>query len=78
MALTQEGLAKRAGLPLPTYRKFEQKGLISLQGFVKILAALGALEDLSKILKENKTNYTSIDDVLTDTQKRRPKRGKIK
>ena len=29
MGLTQQGLAKRSGVPLPTLRKFEQKGLIS-------------------------------------------------
>ncbi len=28
--LTQEGLARRSGVPLPTLRKFEQKGSISL------------------------------------------------
>jgi predicted transcriptional regulator len=26
MELTQEGLAERSGVPLPTLRKFEQKG----------------------------------------------------
>lgn len=29
MNLTREGLAERSGAPLPTLRKFQQKGLIS-------------------------------------------------
>lgn len=33
VGLTQEGLANRAGVSLPTLRKFEQKGLISLESF---------------------------------------------
>ena len=42
--LTQEGLANRAGVALPTLRRFEQKGLISLEAFLKILMVLGSLE----------------------------------
>ena len=35
MDLTQEGLAERSGVPLSTLRKFEQKGNISLESFLK-------------------------------------------
>ena len=45
-SLTQAGLANRAGVPLPTLRKFEQKGLISLEAFLKILMVLGSLDTL--------------------------------
>ncbi|WP_443947630.1 helix-turn-helix domain-containing protein [Pedobacter sp. AW1-32] len=41
MELTQEELAKRAGVPLPTLRKFEQKGWISLESFFKFLMVVG-------------------------------------
>jgi len=43
--LTQAGLAERSGVPLPTLRKFEQKGLISLESFLKLLMVLGAAND---------------------------------
>jgi hypothetical protein len=33
MALTQEGLSERSGVPLAALRKFEQKGSISLEFF---------------------------------------------
>ncbi len=44
MDLTQEGLAERSGVPLPTLRKFEQKGAISLESFLKLQMVVGGLE----------------------------------
>ncbi|MDN4014565.1 helix-turn-helix transcriptional regulator [Chryseobacterium gambrini] len=43
MNLTREGLAERSGVPLPTLRKFEQKGLIFLDSFLKLLSVVGGL-----------------------------------
>ena len=48
MELTQEGLAERSGVPLPTLRKFEQKGAISLESFLKLQMVLGGLEGVLK------------------------------
>ncbi|WP_394699125.1 helix-turn-helix domain-containing protein [uncultured Cohaesibacter sp.] len=41
MNLTQAGLADRSGVPLPTLRKFEQTGSISLEAFLKLLMVVG-------------------------------------
>ena len=41
MELTQEGLSERSGVSLSTLRKFEQKGVISLDSFLKILSVVG-------------------------------------
>ena len=49
--LTQEGLAKRSGVPLPTLRKFEQKGSISLESFLKLQMVIGGLEDILNATK---------------------------
>lgn len=46
MELTQEGLSERSGVPLPTLRKFEQKGAISLESFLKLLMVLGGIEEM--------------------------------
>ncbi len=73
--LTQAGLAKRAGIPLSTLRKFEQTGQISLLSFLKIQMVLGTLEDILKASEGKQTGFTSIDDVLAPTPKTR-KRGK--
>ena len=66
MELTQEGLAKRSGVALPTLRKFEQKGSISLESFLNLQMVLGGLEDILKAtqIKGQHTSFSSIDDVL--------------
>ncbi len=75
MELTQEGLAERSGVPLPTLRKFEQKGAISLESFLKLLMVVGEVEELLNILEPSKLTFNSIDDVLQDTDNVSRKRG---
>lgn len=75
MELTQEGLSKRSGVPLPTLRKFEQKGAISLESFLKLLMVLGGIEEMIEVLKPSKPNFTSIDEVLKNTDTISRKRG---
>lgn len=64
MNLTQAGLAERSGVPLPTLRKFEQKGAISLESFLKLQMVLGGLEDIVKSTQVKETEFSSIDEVL--------------
>lgn len=78
MELTQEGLAQRSGVPLATLRKFEQKGIISMESFLKILMVIGGIEELIEALKPSKPNFKSIDDVLKDTDAIYRKRGRRK
>ena len=73
--LTQEGLANRAGVALPTLRKFEQKGLISLEAFLKILMVLGVLEQFANVLENDEEQFESIDDVLKNRPKKPRKYG---
>ncbi|MBV6878803.1 XRE family transcriptional regulator [Chryseobacterium sp. FP211-J200] len=78
MNLTREGLAERSGVPLRTLRKFEQKGLISLDSFLKLLSVVGGLEEMVYILKPKEQSFKSIDDVLKSEKKTIKKRGSIK
>lgn len=78
MELTQEGLAERSGVPLSTLRKFEQKGLISLDSFLKLLMVVGGLEEVINVLKPNKPSFNSIDDVLKIDENITRKRGRKK
>ena len=78
MDLTQEGLAERSGVPLSTLRKFEQKGNISLESFLKLLSVIGGLEEVIKALKPNIPNFKSIDDVLKTEAEIIKKRGRKK
>ncbi len=71
MNLTQSDLAKRSGVPLPTLRKFEQKGTISLESYLKLQMILGNLEQIIETLEPALEEFSSIDDVLDDDKQTR-------
>jgi transcriptional regulator with XRE-family HTH domain len=75
MGLTQQGLAIRAGVSLPTLRKFEQKHTISLESFLKLLMVLDSLEQVVQATAPTQTKFSSIDDVLEDNEKKTPRKG---
>lgn len=76
--LTQEGLAERSGVALPTLRKFEQQGAISLESYLRILMALGGLEAVIEATKPARPSFSSIDEVLNAGNKILRKRGRRK
>ncbi|CAN7699778.1 helix-turn-helix domain-containing protein [Neorhizobium sp. LjRoot104] len=77
MELTQEGLSKRSGVPLPSLRKFEQKGVISLEAFLKLLMVVGGMEEVVQAVASREAPFASIDDVLkADTNRVVRKRGR--
>ena len=78
MDLTQEGLAERSGVPLSTLRKFEQRGMISLESFLKILSIVGGLQEMIEGLKPNTPAFKSIDEVIKIDEKTIKKRGSKK
>jgi DNA-binding transcriptional regulator YiaG len=75
MGLTQIGLAKRSGVSVATLRKFEQKGQISMESYLKLLIALGDLDKFLKATKPEQKSFNSIDDVLADKEQIKRKRG---
>ena len=75
MGLTQQGLAIRAGVSLPTLRKFEQKHTISLESFLKLLMVLDSLEQVVQATAPAQTKFSSIDDVLEGNEKKTPRKG---
>lgn len=72
---TQKGLAERAGVSLASLRKFEQKGSIALESLLKLLLVLGGLEAFIEAIENEKTDFQSIDDVLTNKTPSQRKRG---
>jgi len=64
MELTQDGLATRSGVPLPTLRKFEQTGEISLATLLKLLMVVGGMEEVVQAAAPRDMPFASIDDVL--------------
>lgn len=73
--LTQEGLSKRSGVSLSSLRKFEQKGVLSLESFIKLSMALGCMEKLIEATMPLGNNFSSIDDVMREKEGKKPKRG---
>ena len=71
-------MSARAGVPLSTLRKFEQKGVISLDSFLKILSVVGGLEEIVDALKLKEQHFKSIDEVLKSEEKPIKKRGSRK
>lgn len=59
---------------LSTLRKFEQKGVISLESFLKILSVVGGLEEMVNALKPKEQHFKSIDEVLKSEEKPTRKR----
>ncbi len=62
--LTQVGLAKRSGVTLPSLKRFERTGLISLDSLLKIALALGALEDFETVFKDKQQFSGTLDELL--------------
>ncbi len=75
MALTQQGLAERSGVALPTLRKFERTGVISLESFLKLHMVLGGLEAILKATQSEDRLFSSIDEVLKADSGSTRKRG---
>ena len=78
MDLTQEGVAARSGVPLPTLRKFEQKGIISLESFLKLQMVLGGLENIVEATRPMEQQFSSIDEVIEADNRQLRKRGRRK
>lgn len=64
--LTQAELAKMAGVPLSTYRRFEQTAQISLHGLLSVASALNALNDFSSLFASQ--TWSTMDEMLAESQ----------
>ena len=69
LRLTQAELARKAGMPLPTYRRFEQTAQISLHGLLAVASALGVLEDFHLLFASN--TWSTMDEMLAQTQSKK-------
>lgn len=62
MRLTQVELAQKAGLPVATYRRFEQTGKIAFGGLLQIAFALDCLSDFKALFATQ--TWATMDDML--------------
>ncbi len=70
---TQKMLAAKAGLSLPSYRRFESSGEISVRSLVMLAFALDMTDEFETLFSSK--SYQSIDDILKAEQTKQRKRG---
>lgn len=67
--ITQKAFAAKVGMPLPTYRRFETSGEISLRKLVAIADALDSADELERLF--TKRHYSSLEEVLKQGKPRK-------
>lgn len=71
---TQKVLAAKAGVTLPSYRRFETTGEISLRSLIMLAFALDMTDEFEALFSSKA--YQSIDDILKAEQSKQRKRGR--
>ncbi len=67
---TQAGLAAESGVSLSTLRKFEREGAISLMSYLKLLWALGGLQNMVLAREPGHVDgFNTIKDVLKEARR---------
>jgi transcriptional regulator with XRE-family HTH domain len=69
----QSTLAERSGVTLPSLRRFERTGQVSLQNLLRLVFALGRLSDFEQPLLSPAAG--SIAELEAAANPRKPKRG---
>ena len=62
--ITQRQLASRSNVSYASLCRFEQTGLISLEGFIKLAMELGVVDEIKELF--TRPVYTSIEEVVND------------
>ncbi|WP_321480076.1 helix-turn-helix transcriptional regulator [uncultured Bacteroides sp.] len=70
---TQKMLAAKAGVSLPSYRRFESSGEISLRSLVMLAFALDMTDEFETLF--NSRTYQSLDELMRTEQPKQRKRG---
>ncbi|MGC9369418.1 MAG: helix-turn-helix domain-containing protein [Paracoccaceae bacterium] len=74
LALTQNDLATRSGVPLATLKRFEQKGQISLASLLAVADALDALDGFGALFPA--VEATRLDDLDKPAARQRVRKRK--
>lgn len=72
--LTQQALAKRAGVSLGSLQRFENKAEISIKSLLKLAVALNATAEFKQLFSV--VNYQHIDEVIDSQQHKTRQRGR--
>lgn len=67
--ISQKDFASKVGIALPTYRRFESTGEISMRKLVEIAKFFGLTGDIKNLF--TKREYSSIEDVIKEKPNRK-------
>lgn len=78
MNLTQEGLARRAGVTWSSLKRFEHTGLVALESLLKLANILNCLGEFDAVCVDDGQSFASksLDEILAEPKPRR--RGRIR
>ena len=71
----RETLSQHTGIPVPTIKRYETTGEISLRQFLKLVFILGDLDKLKEVFKPEEPFYTSLDEIPQTKEKPKRQRG---
>ena len=71
----RETLSQHTGIPVPTIKRYETTGDISLRQFLKLVFILGDLDKLKGVFNPEEPFYTSIDEIERVKEKPKRQRG---
>lgn len=66
----RETLSDKTGIPVPTLKRYETTGEISLHQFLKLTFVLGDLDKLKSVFDPEKPFYASLEDIVNEKPKR--------
>lgn len=72
--LSRRSLSERTGIPEPTLERFETKGKISLEAFLKLVVEFDWFDEMSTIL--GKSKFSTGEELETINKNQRRQRGR--
>lgn len=75
--ITQESLAKRSGVGLSSIARFESGENISLLNFIKVVRALGLIQDFSELFVHKNISIAQLEAMYAVSERKRAGRKKL-
>lgn len=72
--LSRRSLSEMTGIPEPTLERFETKGKISLEAFLKLVVEFGWLDEMSAIMSKSK--FSTGEELETINKNRGRQKGR--
>lgn len=72
--MSRRSLSETTGIPEPTLERFETKGKISLESFLKLVVEFGWFDEMSGIL--SRTKFTTGDELESINRNQGRKKGR--